>query len=214
MTNESTNKRRVLCKECQQNTWHAILNEAKSEKELSEEDGIWESTKFITLQCMGCDNVCLLLEYFCTENYNPENGEVDIVYSVYPTPTKEERSLIDKYYYLPNDVVAIYRETIQAFNSKLYILTAIGVRTMIEAVSRDQGITDRGIASKINKMIEKNIVTQAGGDLLLMVKEKGNVSAHEIKKHHHDDLSLCIDVLESVLRNLYILPKSAELTRR
>jgi len=208
MADEPVKKKRVLCKVCQQVTWHSVLNKAESGNSYDEDSGIWDSSEFFTLQCLGCDNVCLLIEYSCSENYNPGNGEIDVDSTVHPTPTKEERELIDKYYIVPDQVQIIYKETIKAFNAGLYLLAAIGVRTAIEAISRDQGITVRGIESKIKKMVEKNIITQAGADLLLIVKNMGNLSAHEIKKHHHDDLSLCIDVVETVLKNLYILPKS------
>ncbi|OGD84131.1 hypothetical protein A2572_03330 [Candidatus Collierbacteria bacterium RIFOXYD1_FULL_40_9] len=206
---EKSSKRRLLCKECQQVTWHAVLNEAKSDRSIEEAE-IWEMTTFYTLQCLGCDNVCLLSEYVCSENISQEDGQPEVQSNIYPSPHKNDHEPMDKNYYLPSEVKSIYLESIKAFNSGLLILAAIGVRATIEAVAREQKITIRGIAKKIKKMVESNIITPDGAKLLMLVTDMGNLSAHELKKHHQDDLSLCIEVVESVLRNLYILPKSAE----
>jgi hypothetical protein len=201
-------KKRILCKKCQQLTWHAIRNRIDDRRE-NEDGDIWEIATFYTLQCMGCDNVCLLSEYVFSEDISSETGEPEIQTIIYPSPLKNDREIMDKHFYLPNEVKAIYTESIKAFNSGLLILTSIGVRATIEAVAREQNITIRGIAKKIKKMVENNIITAEGAKLLLLVTDMGNLSAHEIKKHNHDDLSLCIDVVESVLRNLYILPRGA-----
>jgi len=71
-----------------------------------------------------------------------------------------------------------------------------------------------GIKTKIKKMENLKIITPDGAALLLIVKDFGNLAAHEIKKHHPDDLSLCIDIIEDVFRSLYILPKQAKTSRQ
>ncbi|NCN59199.1 DUF4145 domain-containing protein [Candidatus Microgenomates bacterium] len=57
------------------------------------------------------------------------------------------------------------------------------------------------------------MITPNSAKLLNLIREIGNLSAHEIKKHHKDDLSLCLDIVEGVLRSLYIYPKEAEFTK-
>lgn len=95
----------------------------------------------------------------------------------------------------------------------MMILAAIGIRTTIEAIAIEQKITIRGIESKINKMVDQKIITSDGAKLLLLVKDLGNLATHEVKKHHRDDLALCIDIIEGVIRSLFILPKEALRTR-
>lgn len=201
-----------MCKVCQCQTWHKILSKSESSKN-DEESGIWETTTSYMLQCKGCDNVCLLVEYSCSENYDPETGEIAVDKVIYPSPYKNDRELIKKTYYIPNNVLTIYQETVAAFNERLFILAGIGVRSTIEAIAIDQGISIRGIQTKIQEMVRSNIITSDGAELLELIKDMGNKAVHEIKKHGRDELSLCIDIIEDVIRNLYILPNEAKRAR-
>lgn len=201
-----------MCKKCQCETWHKILNQV-IERESDEESGIWTVETSYTLQCLGCDNVCLLTEFVCSEDGDPQTGELEVQKNIYPIPYKNDREPIDKIYHAPKDVALVYGETIKAMNSAMTILTAIGIRSTIEAIAIDQNITVWGIEAKIKKMVKLNIITPDGSKLLMLVKDIGNKAAHKIKKHHHDDLSLCIDIVEDVIKNLYILPKEAENVR-
>ncbi|HBY19780.1 hypothetical protein A2380_03650 [candidate division WWE3 bacterium RIFOXYB1_FULL_43_24] len=205
-------KSKIMCKACQQETWHNVINEY--EKFGTSDDGdIWDSTTFLTLRCLGCDNICLLIRYVSSEDVDPQTGDPDITESVHPTPFRSDRELVNGYFSIPKDVRTIYEETIKSFNAGMLILTAIGVRTTIEAISIQQDIKVQGINTKIDEMVHKNIITRDGAVLLMLVKDIGNLATHEIKKHHKDDLSLCIDVIEDIIRNLYIHPQKAKLTR-
>ncbi|MCL4382222.1 MAG: DUF4145 domain-containing protein [Patescibacteria group bacterium] len=62
-------------------------------------------------------------------------------------------------------------------------------------------------------MISLGIITPDEAMLLRLIKDIGNLATHEIKKHHKDDIDLCIDIVEGVFNNLYVLPKEAEFTR-
>lgn len=215
MKNTTENKKfksKILCKVCQQQTWHIILNEV--ENNYSDEDGeIWENNKFFTLQCLGCENVCLLTQYVCSENIDSNTGNLETQENIYPIPYKNDREIIERVYYVPKIARTVYEETIKAFNSGMMILAAIGIRTTIEAIAIQEKIIVRGIKTKIKKMEDLKIITPAGATLLLLVKDFGNLATHEIKKHPQDDLSLCIDIIEGVFRSLYILPKQAETSR-
>jgi len=216
MTNNSPNKEfgsKVMCKRCQQKTWHAILNRTE-EGCNDEESGIWENTIYFTLQCLGCGNVCLLVHYYFSEDIDPKTGNPELQSSVHPTPYESDRNPINKLNYVPKNTRSVYEETIKAFNSGMLILAAIGARTIIEAIAIEQKITTRGIKRKIDKMTQKKIITPSGAKLLLLIKDMGNLATHEIKKHHSDDLSLCIDIIEGVLKELYVHPKEAENTRK
>lgn len=202
-----------MCKGCQCETWHKILNETENSFN-DEESEIWENTKFYTLQCLGCDNICLLTESTCSEDRDPETGEFDIEKNIYPSPFKSDRDLMNRIHYAPKNITLVYSETIKAFNFEMMILVGIGIRATIEAIAIEQKITGGTLEIKIKKMVDNNIITPDGAKLLRLVKNIGNNAAHKIKKHHHDDLSLCIDIVEDVIRSLYIFPKEAEQTRQ
>lgn len=204
---------KVVCKKCQQETWHSILNKTNTVEE-DEESEMWENTTFFTLQCLGCENICLLTHYYFSEDIDPQTGDPELQLSVYPSPYKSNRESITGLGYVPADVKSVYEETIKALNSGMVILAAIGARTTIEAIAIQQKITIRGIEKKIEKMKLKEIITASGAKLLLLIKDMGNLATHEIKKHHVDDLSLCLNIIEGVLRELYIHPEEADNTRK
>lgn len=203
---------KVMCKVCQQETWHSILNQIENKWD-DDKQGMWEIITFYTLQCLGCDNVCLLISTLFSEDIDPRTGIPEPQIAIHPSPYKSARDVISKLSHVPRDVQSIYEEAIKAFNSGMMILAAIGIRTTIEAIAIEQKIIVRGIESKINKMTDQKIITSDGAKLLLLVKDIGNLATHEIKKHHRDDLALCIDIIEDVIRSLYILPKEALHTR-
>lgn len=216
MDNDSSIKKfhsKIMCKVCQQETWHTVLNMVEK-RDSYEESGFWEITTFLTLQCLGCENVCLLIEYIFSEDIDPITGDPEIQRSINPSPYKNDRELIDKLYHVPKKAQSVYKETIKAFNFNMMILAAIGIRSTIEAIAIEQKITVQGIAGKIKKMVEQKIITPDGAKLLCLVRDMGNLATHEIKKHHHDDLALCIDIIEDIFRSLYILPAEAENTRK
>lgn len=203
---------KVMCKKCQQETWHEILYDEEY-RESDDENEIWVSTTYTLLKCRGCENICLLTQGVCSEDFDPQTGELDVDRNVYPSPFKSDRELIDKIYHVPKDISLVYGETIKAMNFGMSILTAIGIRSTIEAIAIDQHIEIWGIEAKIKEMVKLKIITPGGSKSLLLVKDVGNMATHTIKKHHHDELSLCIDIVEGVLNTLYVEPKEVEHAR-
>mgnify|MGYP001614421107 CR=1 FL=1 len=203
---------KVMCKACEQDTWHTVLHCANTGWD-DEDSGMWERTTSFTLQCLGCDNVCLLIQSQFSEDIDSRTGIPELNKSVHPSPYKSDREEVARLFSVPKGVKSVYEETIKAFNGGMMILTAMGIRATIEAIAIEQKITVRGIKKKILKMENLKIITPEGVKLLELVTDIGNLAAHEIKKHHRDDIALCIDIVEDVLRSLYILPEEARHTR-
>ncbi len=206
---QKTGVKQVLCKVCQQVTNHNILN-AVTKSVWWEDADAGERHDFYTLQCLGCENVCLLVEYSHSEDTNPYTGEPVTQSRVYPSPNKDDRDVLDRIHHVPESVRTAYEETVKAINSGLVLLTAMGVRLVIEAVCNHQKITGGNLEKKINKMQEIGLITPSDAKLLHLVREIGNQSAHEMKKQKREALSLSMDIIEGVIRQLYIHPKEAE----
>lgn len=202
--------KKVMCRMCQQETWHTVINQVKVDTLTKASDVEIPVTKtFLTLQCRGCDNVCLLISNTDHDCLDPQTGEPATVETIHPTPFRSDREILESYH-IPDKVKTIYEETIKAFNEGLLILSAVGVRTVIEALAIEQNIKVRGIASKIRRMVEEDLITQDNANLLDLVRYIGNLATHEIKKQHKYDLSLCIDIVENIIKNLYIHPQRAK----
>ena len=204
MKKDEESVRKVYCRICRQVTNHNILNKT-GRYEDDEESGIWVSNDYYTLQCKGCEIVCLLKEYTCSEDYNPETGQLEIVATLYPDPFVF-RAALDQSYNLPNDIRKIYEETISAFNRKLPILTSIGIRATIEAICIDNKITKGTLEKKIDELVKLDLMTKKEANLLHLTRFMGNASAHNLKAPVIEELKAGLEIIESALRNGYILP--------
>lgn len=199
---------KISCRKCQTKTWHKILNKVE-ERDGNDEIGIWFIKTSFTLQCLGCDSICLLVSDICSEDIDPNTGNPETELTIYPNPIKT-RSQIDGYYWCPVKVRDAYSESIEAFNNnKLPLLTAIGIRMTVEAICIEQKITG-SLKQKIEDMVKKSIVTPEESKLLHLIRDYGNFSAHEIQRHNQHKLSLCLDIVEGILKTLWVFPGEAQ----
>lgn len=208
---DSKEMRKVFCRNCKRATNHKIL--LRNEKrESTVNDEIWTINTFYTLQCQGCETICLLEEYIFSEDYNPETGDLDVSTYIYPSPF-ENKSAIEDIHYLPKIVSKIYKECISAFNRKLPILTSIGMRATVEAICKDKQINSGNLEQKIDKLADMGLMTRQEAELLHLNRYMGNAAAHELLEPLQDELTTGLDIIEATLRNAYILPEKAELLK-
>lgn len=199
----------VFCRICRNKTNHSILHKVK--KQLTDTDGydtIWVDYDYFMMQCLGCETVCLLEEYSCSEDYNPQTGEPDVTVTISPNPYTQ-REQIDNSYDLPKNVRRVYLEAIGAFNNKLPVLTSVGLRATVEALCLDKKVTEKDLKRKIDALVVKGFMTQQEADLLHLTRFMGNASAHEQEEPKIDELKIGLDIVEATLRNAYILPVKA-----
>ena len=57
----------------------------------------------------------------------------------------------------------------------------------------------------------KKILTPVGADALHKLRTLGNKAAHEVEPHSIEQLNIAINVVEDLLRHVYILPKQVQL---
>jgi ribosomal protein L37AE/L43A len=133
------------------------------------------------------------------EHYYPERSELHI----------EEKIFIS----LPDELNTIYRETLRAFNNRLIVLCALGIRALIEGICADKGITGKNLQTKIDKMVNiplpQNIVTN-----LHSIRFIGNEAAHELAVPNAEELRLAIQICEDLLNYIYELDyKTSQLNK-
>src|SRR5258708_2753620 len=126
MTNKSEEKiPKAYCRTCKQNTQHKTLNYVmKSDYDDNVDEGMYY--EYYTLQCLGCESVCLLLKSTYSGDMNYQTGDYDSTYHTYPDPF-ENKDPISNHYSIPEPVHTIYLETVRSFNKKTPILTSIGI---------------------------------------------------------------------------------------
>ena len=201
----------VACPSCDKVTSHEILRRVDTRDESPDGDiRIWED--FMIIKCRGCCTVTFCIESSNTEetNWDPETNSEFLVkkHRLYP-PRVAGRTEMESIYILPFGIYGVYKESHAALCSDQPILAGIGIRAIVEAICKEKGIPGRTLEKRIDGLVTKGIVTQAGADILHNLRFMGNNAAHEIKAHSIEELTTAWGVVEHLLQGVYIIPKQA-----
>jgi hypothetical protein len=165
----------------------------------------WEKVVYRFWICAGCESATLE-ECWTMRGYEDRDGKQ--IYNSTFFPRRTEYDVTGKHFkQLPKKLDGIYREAIQAFNDRLYVLCAAGLRTLIEGICEDKQVTGKNLEDKINALVgvlPQNIVTS-----LHSFRFMGNDALHEITAPKPEDLRLAIEISEDLLNFLYELDYKA-----
>lgn len=200
---------KTFCRNCKKLTNHKTLVSTLKD-DSDQEAEVWACTEFITLQCMGCETVCLLEKYTSTDEVDMSTGEPDVSKMFHPKSSVNDREKMHGTVSLPKIICNIYDETVDSFNCGSHILTGIGLRTIVESICNDKGITKKWLIDKIDELHDKGFITKKEASLLHLNRYIGNTSTHEVSKVSLEELETGLNIIESILQNIYILPKKAE----
>ncbi len=205
----------IPCSRCTVQTAHRVLVSADISGTVFPPVDIdyWEQYQIV--QCQGCKSISFRkdtqntddLDYIMNVDGTVEN---DIAHHVEIYPSRiAGRQQIDRYWLIPAGVSRIYKETHGALSNKFPILSGIGIRALIEAVCKEKNATGNNLKERIDDLVLKGVLTQAGADILHQLRDLGNEAAHDIKPQEDDSLELALDVIENLLQSVYILPEAA-----
>lgn len=199
------------CLYCHVETKHSVLQSV----DVDGEDPRWEyysTDSYQIVQCKGCESISFRKVHTDSENIDYDEEANDTYYpetvELYPSRIAGRRKLQDVHF-LPLTVQRIYGETYQALVNKQPILAGIGIRALVEAVCNEESASGRDLEKRIDDLVAKGILTQAGADVLHGTRLMGNKAAHEVKPHTDTELKVAMDVVENLLTNVYLLPKAA-----
>ena len=198
---------KVFCGQCGRDTNHYILCE-REEGSIKGDDYHWGVNHYFG-QCAGCDNYCYALSRWDEDDWDPYTGDVTVHWETYPV-SKGQRTAIDDFFELPYKVHIIYREVIASINSNLHILSAIGLRTLIEAFSKDRGVNGNNLEELIDALAQNGILSNEQAKFLHGLRFMGNVAAHEIKQAKPREILAALEIVETMMKIIYISPKLLE----
>jgi len=195
------------CTDCFKNTNHTVRDVFKIEGSFE-----YQVNRFYgVVQCDGCGTVSYrtetkdyeLMEFDYQQNdYFPRTAR-----EYYPQTLKFHRNDLDTLL-LPEKIRFVYDDTIKSFAAGSYLLTAIGFRTIIEAICIDQSIKVKDIEDlkpQIEKMTKKGLITPREAARLHTIRFSGNDSAHEMIVTKEGDLYVVLNIVDHLLNNLYII---------
>jgi len=195
------------CVKCAGKTHHKALAsiDVRGEEESFDFDFAW-ITQHQIIQCQGCKSISFR-EQTSTSEDHPDQGLNE---TLYPSRLEGRRGLGQDVRYLPLKVRGIYNETLQALVNLSPILAGIGLRALLETVCTEKAAIGKDLFKKIDNLVAQAILTPASAAILHKIRTLGNDAAHEVKPHTDKQLGLAMDVVEHLLRDVYILPKQME----
>lgn len=165
------------------------------------------------VQCCGCKTVSFRRASSNSEDIvqvGDHDWESAVQESVYPSRITGRQGLGDEVSYLPATVRRIYEETQAALMNESPVLSGIGLRALLETVCKEKNAAGNDLLKKIDDLVTVHVLTPAGAAILHKIRTLGNAAAHEAKPHSDKQLGLAMDIVEHLLRDVYILPKQVE----
>lgn len=202
---------RLACGKCRRETRHRVLQSVDVEGDDRKFDFQFVDNYQI-IQCQGCDFISFRKSHSNSWEfiYEEDNEEPNYVSTVELYPRVARRDKLLHAYILPTPVKCIYDETHSALSNKQPILAGVGIRTLVEAVCNEKAAAGRRLVNKIDDLVKKGVLTQAGAETLHSLRILGNDAVHQVKPHSEKTLNLALDVVEHLLNDVYVLPATTK----
>ena len=204
-------KKKLFCNKCKTDTNHSRKSSHRriDYEDLGDDFHLAYEFNYVFWICAGCDRGTL--EEIYTDDSLRYEDNMYCEYTYYP-PRNLNFLSIKHFLKLPIKLKNIYNETINAYNSDLYILSAVGLRSLIEGICDDQKITGNNLEKKIDgltKFLPSNIVKN-----LHSLRFMGNTAVHNLDPSNRKDLKIGTEVIEDILNFIYELDyKSGQLIK-
>lgn len=202
----------VPCAKCSGKTAHEVvlsLDQAGSDDEC---DVQWHQ-HYQIIRCKGCKHVSFRDASTYSEDYIQianDEWEHTVYQKLYPSRLEGRKDLSEYSLFLPTETQQVYKETVQALVNNSPVLAGIGLRALVETVCKERNATGANLLAKIDNLAERKVLSPAQAMILHKIRTLGNAAAHEVKPHNERQLGLAMDIVEHLLKDVYVFPKLAD----
>jgi hypothetical protein len=198
-------KEKLYCRTCKRLTNHRMIHEVRTNGEIDEGYIQWMQT-FSIVCCQGCDTIAFLEVYGdsdMVEQVDDGKFEYYVNKTIYPTCLIDVSEL-GSLHYVPIQIGKIYRETISAYKANCLILSAGGLRAIIEAICNHLDIDKGNLGVRIDQLHNKGHLSLNESNRLHSIRFLGNDALHEIKDPTKESLIVLFEIVNHLLENLFI----------
>jgi hypothetical protein len=200
---------KAYCPTCKKHTNSDVLKE-ETRGSSSDDDYNWTEIHYF-LKCCGCDTLSYAVATTTEDDWDPRTGEHYASWKNYPAGNAA-RTEMDDWHNFPPKIAAVYKEIIGAMNAQPPVLAGIGLRGLIEGICNEKSVPGADLKQKIDGLASAGIMASAQASILHSHRFLGNIAAHEIVAARPKELIAALEIAETVLKTLYILPAlSAEI---
>lgn len=199
------------CNDCRKTTNHTVLfyKKVAGTIEFDIEDAIESIEEYMTVQCRGCERIAFVIRH-SGELFQTGENDDQYVDDNYPEPSyASEFNFLteDEQAELPAVLDELYRQVEAALEQDANILAGVGLRMLVEAICMEQNITGANLKVKIEKLHADGLISKNAVPILDKLRAIGNMAAHEIKGFSPDKLAYALEIINYILKSVYILPK-------
>ncbi|WP_435815108.1 DUF4145 domain-containing protein [Xanthomonas campestris pv. incanae] len=205
----------ISCTKCSGKTSHKVVSsyDLRGNYDDGQHSFQW-ATDYQIIQCLGCKTISFRKASSSSEDWVQTSYDGDGEYvtdeTIYPSRAEGIKGLGEDTHYLPANVRRIYDETLQALSGQSPVLAGIGLRALLETVCKEKQATGHDLLKKIDSLVSASVLTPVSAAILHKIRTLGNSAAHEVKPHSEKQLGLALNIVEHLLKDVYILPKQAE----
>ena len=164
---------------------------------------------FQIVQCLGCGNTSFRWSSKRSDEFDHQTGTLFETVRLYPDWTKR-REPIPGHERFPVTTKRIYLETLKALSNQTPILAAIGLRAIVESICLEQKTKSKDLAEGIEELAAFGLLSLKQVEFLHNHRFMGNEAAHEIVAPKPQHLVAALDIAETLLKTIYVLPSIAD----
>lgn len=201
------------CNDCKKTTNHKVLywkRFTKYDESVRENSAGYEShTDYMTIQCNGCEEISFVIRSIGAL-FADENDEIGHIDENFPNSEHELNVVLlseDEQSSLPKILRNLYKEVEGAFKEESNILTGVGLRMLIEGICVERNIKGKNLQEKIKNLNPAGLISANEIPILDKLRLIGNFSTHEIKSFSNEMLEYALEIINHILKTIYVLPK-------
>ena len=194
----------VACNSCGRRTNHDVV--VAHSKNGEEEGWGWWAIEYQVLRCLGCDTISFRESSWNSENIDHETGGPLVEEKLFPDRNSTRRP-ITGYEHFPPKTRRIYSEVLNSLGISCWLLTAIGLRTLIESICLDQKCKKKNLKERITELATKGLLSKVQAQVLHNHRFLGNLAAHEIEAPQPLEILAALEIAETLLKTIYVIPQ-------
>jgi hypothetical protein len=189
---------RVHCNQCRQRTEHRLLKTANDSEET--QAGDWWSTTFDMLECCGCKDVVLRRTSIFMSD------EPDVRYF----PPLVSRHSPSWRYDLPQKITAVLDEVYRSLDADNRSLPMMGARALVDMLIVEKVGDVGSFKQKLEKLATGGFIGAAQVEILDAALDAGSAAAHRGHTPSFEEVNAVMDIVENLLKAVYVLPDIAK----
>jgi hypothetical protein len=193
--------------------------------ESSRSDGDYEYPDEVVLlvtKCLGCNKYTVSEVTICdSDMHYDENGKLvcpqttKIIYPKYYNKNINREKFIESFKTkieeldscCPPEILLILSECLYGYEFRLNTLSTVGLRMIVDSVCQEKEKSGEIPKAKIDNLLEEGYINKEQKAILEKIVDYGNDAAHKFNPLKNNNIEICFDVIEILLKNIYYLQK-------